>query len=190
MIPDLLVHYYLPDKKPFQNLSDIDGEEKKKVVEELNQRSEKGLMKRAFPDWYFKQRKEAEENLLQEVKRLGGTPERNSPHYFCLGESIGMQYIYNHNYKTLVLPINQIESPIYFSIGDTLWTFSKSYKPNQDWNNKWYQGKLYNYEEVSQIIREINLDLSDKGSLNKSQVFHIEALVYSDSEIEKWLQVL
>ena len=180
-----LVHYYLPDKKPFQNLSDLPVFERDKIAIELNERANKGLMKRAYPNWYFEQRKEAEENLKKEVIRLGGNPKRNSPHYFCLGKSLGMEFVYNNDFKTLIVPIKDIKSEIYFSIGDTLWTFAKSKNPDQKWENKWYQGKLYNYKETIEIIKKIKLDINSPDSLNSNQVFHIEALVWSDEEIEK-----
>ena len=85
-----LVHYYLPNKNPFQNLSDLSAIERRNIVNVLNERAEKGLMKRAFPKWYFEQRKEAEQNLKKEAIRLGENPQRDSPHYFCLGQSLGM----------------------------------------------------------------------------------------------------
>ena len=180
-----LVHYYLPNKKPFQNLSDLSAIERRNIVNVLNERAEKGLMKRAFPKWYFEQRKEAEQNLKKEAIRLGENPQRDSPHYFCLGQSLGMEFAYNNDFKTLIVPVENIKCNVYFSIGDTLWTFAKSRNPDQKWENKWYQGKLYNYEETLEIIDKIKLDLKSQDSLNSNQVFHIEALIWSDDEIEK-----
>jgi hypothetical protein len=185
MTPDYIVHYYLPDKQPFLNLSELSDNERTPIVNELNRNSEEGKMKRAFPYWYFSQRKEAEENLLKAFIKLGGKPERNSPHYFCLGESIGMEFTYNQNFKKITTPINQLNCQVMFSIGDTLWTFAQSQNPNQKWKNKWYQGKLYTFKETCEIIKKINLDLKSKDSLNSNQVFHIEALIWSDSEIKK-----
>jgi hypothetical protein len=189
MIPNYLVHYYLPHKQPFQNLSELSEEDRAPITKELNERSKEGGMKRAFPDWYFKQRKEAEENLKKEFIKLGGKPERDSPHYFCLGESIGMEYVYNDDYKKLVIPLTQISCEVLFSIGDTLWTFAKSHNPDQKWENHWYQGKLYSYEGACEIITKLNLDLMSKDSLNTNQVFHIEALIWSDKEIKKMLTI-
>lgn len=179
-----LVHYYLPNKVPFQNLSDLSLKERKIVSTELNDRAEKGLMKRTFPNWYFEQRKEAEGNLKKEAIRLGEKPQRDSPHYFSLGQSLGMEFMYNNDFRALVVPVKDIKSNIYFSIGDTLWTFAENKNSDQKWKNKWYQGQLYNYEEALEIINKIKLDLKSSKSLNRNQVFHIEALIWSDEEIQ------
>ncbi len=188
MIPDFLVHYYLPHRNPFQNLSDLNPIQKKHIVQTLNKEHKNGLMKRAFPKWYFEQRAEAEKNLKKAAIKLGENTNRNSPHYFCLGRSIGMEYVYNNNYKKIVVPLRDINCNIYFSIGDTLWTFAKSKNPKQKWKNKWYQGKLYNYEETIKIIKDIKLDLGSKESLNSNNVFNIEALIWSDDEIKNILK--
>jgi hypothetical protein len=185
MIPNHLVHYYLPDKTPFLNLNDLSETDLKTVVEEINQDFEVGNSKRQVADWYLIQRKEAEENLLKEFQALGGKPERSSPHYFCLGESLGWEWVNNHKTKKFIVPIDELDCEVMFSIGDTLWTFSKSQKPDQKFENKWYQGKLYTYAQTCEIIKEIGLDLKSKGSLNAHQVFHVEALIWSDKAIEK-----
>lgn len=185
MIPDYLVHYYLPHKKPFLNLSDLSENDRDSVAGELNKRAEEGQMRRAFPDWYFVQRKEAEENMLKAYIERGGKPERTAPHYFSLGESLGMEFVYNNNFKKIIAPIAEFKTEVLFSIGDTLWTFANSQNPDQQWENKWYQGKLYTYAETCAIIKKINLDLTSKDSLNKNQVFQVEAVVWSDQDIEK-----
>ena len=184
---DFLTHYYLPDRRPFQNLSDLSKQERDQVAHDLNQRSESGAMKRAFPDWYFKQRKEAEQNLYKQVIAQGYQPERNNPHYLCLGKSLGMEYVYNHDFKIVKIPLSDIKEPVFYSIGDTLWTFAQSHNPAQKWINKWYQGKLYNYEETIAIIQQIDLDLTNPHSLNTLQVFHIEALIWSNNPLANYL---
>lgn len=82
-IPNHITHYYLPDKKPFLNLSDLSDEEMKPIIANMEQRRLNGKIKRVFPEWYFSQRKEAEKNLLKAYIEKGGKPERNAPHYFC-----------------------------------------------------------------------------------------------------------
>ena len=50
---DYIRHYYLPDKKPFLNLSDLQEDEMDYIVKKLNHRNESGDMHRGYPDWYF-----------------------------------------------------------------------------------------------------------------------------------------
>lgn len=189
-IPSHITHYYLSDKAPFLNLSDLSDEAIKPIVEDLEQRRLDGKIKRVFPDWYFPQRKEAEKNLLKAYIEKGGKPERKAPHYFCLGTSKGIEFGYNNDFKTIEIPIDLIENDLFFSIGDTLFTFSKSYSEKIKWKNKWYQGKLYNYKETIEIIKQLGLDLDNPESLNQHKVACIEALIWSNNILNKALKAI
>jgi hypothetical protein len=145
-------------------------------------------MHRGFPDWYFKQRAEAEINLRKAYIKKGGIPKRKSPHYFSLGKSIGYEWVYKNHFKTIEIPISLIKSKLLFSIGDTLWTFAKSQKPNLEFKNKWYQGDLYDYTETKEIIKKLELDLNCHDSINKNQVFCIETFIWSDEELDELLK--
>lgn len=187
MLPNHITHYHLPGKKPFQNLSDLSEEERKPIAAELNQRKEAGKMHRGFPDWYFVQRKEAEANLRKAVIAKGVNPKRQSPHYFTLGRSVNFEWLYKDEFEVIDIPLNLIESEIYFSIGDTLWTFAESRNPDAHFEKQWYHGQLYTYAETCEIIQEIGLDLGSKTSLNKHWVFCVEAFIWSDDELEMLL---
>ena len=50
MHPTFLTHYYLPDRKPFLNLSALEAEDLKIVLEELRAKTERGENKRSFAD--------------------------------------------------------------------------------------------------------------------------------------------
>lgn len=158
------------------------------MVAKLNERKESGGSNRGFPTWYFEQRKEAESNLRQAFINKGGNPERTSPHYFTLGRSIGYEWIYKNNFKTVEIPIDLVENDLYFSIGDTLWAFAKSRNPEVDWKNKWYQGKLFSYKETVELVKELNVDLESHGSINRHQIFCIETFIWSDDELNSLLK--
>ncbi len=187
-IPDFITHYHLPDKAPFLNLSDLSDEARKPVLEDLEQRRLAGKMKRYFPDWYFPQRQEAERNLWQACVDKGGKPQRKAPHYFALGRSKGIEMGYNNDFKTVQLPITALGAAVLFSIGDTLWTFSKSYTDQVTWKNEWYHGKLYHYDEVSEIMHQLDLDVENPESLKKHKVPCVEALIWSDEVLNDALQ--
>ena len=101
---------------------------------------------------------------------------------------MGYEWIYKHNFKSIDIQIESISSEIYFSIGDTLWTFAKSYNPEVEFENKWYQGKLYNYKETIQIIEELGVDLLCTESINQHKIFCIEAFIWSDRELNDLLK--
>lgn len=187
IIPDFISHYYLPDRKPFLNLSDLSKEEMEPIVEGLNNRMEEGRMHRGFPDWYFPQREEAEVNLRKAFVNGGGKPSRKAPHYFTLGTSKMIEWVYKEDFNKIEIPIELIKSKLLFSIGDTLWTFSKSYNEKQKWENKWFQGRLYNYEEVEDIVKELQLDLDCEKSRFKHMVACIETFIWCDDELNELL---
>lgn len=192
MIPDFITHYYLPDRKPFLNLSDLTKEEMEPIVLGLNNRMEEGKMHRGFPDWYFSQREEAEINLLEATIKKGIYPKRKAPHYFTLGKSALFEWVYKNDFKTIEIPIALIKSQLMFSIGDTLWTFAKQHEPNfkKKWENKWFQGKLYNYLETEKIIQDLNLDLECEKSRHQNRASVIETFIWSDEELNELLQRL
>ena len=185
MTLDTIVHYYLPDKEPFQNLYDLPEKQRQGVIDELNKRKHNGKANRGYPDWYFPQREEAEEALRKAFKAKGQTPERQSPHYFTLGKSIAFEWLYKDNFHTVEIPVEACKSELLFSIGDTLWTFANSRNPEVKWTNKWYQGQLYNHKETLEIIREIGVDMNSHQSINEHQIFCIETFIWSDNELKE-----
>lgn len=187
-VPEVITHYYLPDKSPFLNLSDLSEEARRPILEDLEKRRVAGEMKRYFPDWYFAQRKEAESNLLEACIAKGRTPKRTAPHYFTLGRSQGIEMGYNNNFKMIQLPVALLQKELLFSIGDTLWTFSKSYTEQVTWENEWYHGQLYTYDEAKAVLIELGLDIENAESLKKHRVPCVEALIWSDEILNKALQ--
>jgi len=189
MIPDFITHYYLPDKKPFLNLSDLSKEEMDPIVKELNRRADEGKIHRGFPNWYFPQRKEAEKNLRKAFIEKGGNPKRKAPHYFTLGKFFDLEWDYKNDFKTVEIPIELVKSKLMFSIGDTILTFAKQHNPNAEkkWINQWFQGKLYDYKETVDIIRKIGLDIDNEESFNELKVFCIETFIWCDDELNELL---
>jgi hypothetical protein len=185
MIPNFIRHYHLIDKEPFLNLSDLSEEERAPIVQELKERKVSGETHRGYPDWYFVQRKEAEQNLRKAFIAKGGKPQRQSPHYFTLGRSIGYEWMYKDKFQTIDILLSAIKSELYFSIGDTLWTFARSHNPEVTFEKKWFQGKLFTYEETSEIIKELELDLEDHDSVNSHNIFVIECFIWSDEELSE-----
>ena len=85
--PDFATHYYDGRRRPFQNLSDLQGDELDHVLRELNQNSRSDdAYKRTFGPKYMEMRRRTEMRLRELFSDRGGVIERPSPHYFCLGE--------------------------------------------------------------------------------------------------------
>lgn len=187
-IPDFITHYHYPDRKPFQNIMDLSEEERVPVVTELNKRYQRAECQREFPEWYFEQRRKAEERLRQVLISKGGKPERTSPHYFVLGRSPRLEQIYNYNFGSISFRLPPGYDNIYFSLGDSLWTFTDPVEVEKHWENQWFQGVLYTYNEVCEVLRELRIDLEDQSALERHNIGFVEAQIWSDSDLEKLVE--
>jgi hypothetical protein len=187
-VPTFITHYHYPDKEPFQNLMNVEKSERTRIARELNERYKRGETQRAFPDWYFIQREKAEKRLRETYIDRGGAPELKVPYYFMLGRSEKFEQIYNGNFNQIMLTIPTDFPNLYFSIGDSLWTFAKSEQSTQHWENQWFQGKLYNYLETVEILNQLDIDPSCQHSLREKKVGFVEALIWSDMDLQKLLE--
>jgi hypothetical protein len=86
-LPKHITHYYSAADKPFQNLSDLNPDELATVLAKLKQRkTENPAFKRVFGKVYMDFRQRTEAKLRELFVERGGKPDRQSPHYFVLGD--------------------------------------------------------------------------------------------------------
>lgn len=185
--PNFLTHYYDSESKPFLNIMDLFEDERLPIITSLNSKYEKGLTRRAFPEWYLIQRKNAEKRIRELFIEKGGKPNRNSPHYFCLGKSNLWTKTYLERTKFVSIPISNDEPDIFYSIGDSLWCFAKSEDPNQKWENQWFQGTLFTLDEVEAILEELEIDLHKPETLQGKKIGYIEAFIWCDKTLNDLL---
>ena len=86
-LPQVVTHYYLAGRRPFLNLSDLDGPELAAVLAEMEGLRRVGKQHRPFGARYMALRRRTESRLRHLFTAKGGKPQRSSPHYFVLGES-------------------------------------------------------------------------------------------------------
>lgn len=86
-VAEVVTHYYLAGRRPFLNLSDLEGPELTAVLAQLNDLRRAGKQHRPFGARYMAFRRRTELRLRDLFTARGGKPERWSPHYFVLGES-------------------------------------------------------------------------------------------------------
>ena len=83
----MVTHYYVADRRPFLNLSDLEGDAVFDVMRDLNVLRREGRTKRPFGRTYIEWRRLTEVALRDGFAAAGGRPDRTAPHYFCLGTS-------------------------------------------------------------------------------------------------------
>jgi hypothetical protein len=87
IVLDYVTHYYIEDRGPFRNLSDLSAEECQQVMDELSRERLAGRQHRRFGRIYMEMRRMTKARLRDLFVKAGGEPERSAPHYFVLGQS-------------------------------------------------------------------------------------------------------
>ena len=87
--PTIATHYHAPHRRPFLNLSDLDGDDLDRVLSDLSDERRRGTNKRVFGRFYMGLRLEAEAKMRELFRARGGVVERDAPHYFVLGFRLG-----------------------------------------------------------------------------------------------------
>lgn len=181
----LLTHYYLPDRKPFLNLSSLKEDEVNIVLAELREKTKRGESKRVFMDWYVEERKKSELLIREMFISKGGRPEKNYPHYFILGQSL-IQKSTHLNMQEITISLNEIPTElISFTYPDSMASFDlekdEKYKMP-------YHGKVFNRKELENIIKEYGMPADEIGMTSRyGYPKYIEAQLWSDKPIEKFL---
>lgn len=94
-LPDVITHYHARVDRPFQNLCDLAPNELAQTLEKLKSRKARNpKYKRVFGDLYMDFRRKTEIKLRGLFEARGGRPERQSPHYFVLGECAWFSGLY------------------------------------------------------------------------------------------------
>ena len=181
MHPTFLTHYYLPDRKPFLNLSALEDEDLRVVLEALRAKTESGENKRSFADWYVTERKNSEQHLKKVFLKKGGIVEKDFPHYFVFGESSIQKNLAN-NTKEIRLQLEKLPlEKISFTYPDSMATMVLK---DDELYKMPYHGKVFTYSEIIEVIKEYGFP---KDEIAKTSKFHfplyIEAQLWSDGPI-------
>jgi hypothetical protein len=108
-VPNFVTHYYVPDRGPFLNLSDLADDYRLAVMTELMGKRAQGQQHRLFGKRYALMRHQVETQLRDLFVGRGGHPSRMAPHYFVLGESAWFRGL-APGMKTVMLPVADLPS--------------------------------------------------------------------------------
>ena len=177
-----LYHYYDRTIGPFRNLSDLPLEEAKAVLDRI--RKEKPGSQSARKDaLYVEHRRVCEERLRKEFAKKGGRMERRVPHYLVVEYSPWLSTWFE-NGAFLRIPVEEFDKrTLSFTYGDSMPAFSPFINDGKE-----YRKKLYNYEEIQDIIARYGLpqDWNDDGHQGPER--YIEVHVWSDEVIGRYLK--
>lgn len=176
-----LYHYYDRTIGPFRNLSDLPVDEAKAVLSRIS-RERPGSQSAKRDELYVEHRRTCEEILRREFARKGGRMERQSPHYLVVEHSPWLSTWFE-NGTFLKIPVEDFDKrTLSFTYGDSMPTFSPFINDGKE-----YRKKLYNYEEILDIIERYGLpqDWNDDGHCGPER--YIEVHVWSDEVIGRYL---
>lgn len=185
MIPSYITHYYLPDRRPFLNLSELDDSVLDLVLTELREKHSKGELKRTFPDSYVEERRKTERHIRQHFVRKGGKPTRSYPHYFVLGESTTLRDM-EADLREVRIPLSEVYPKLLsFTWPDSMASLELAEDPQL---RKPYHGQVFTLQEIAEVVRHHGSPVD--GLMRTAQhgyINYIEAQLWSDEPVAKYV---
>lgn len=175
-----LYHYYDKATGPFKNISDLDKEEAKEILNQIKE-NRPNCMCAKRQDTYVEDRLYYENILREEFLKKGGKIERQVPHYMVVEHSPWLSTWFE-NMEYVKIPIDEFDlSTLSFTYGDSHPTFSSRVNDGKE-----YRKKLYTYDEILEVIEKYGLpqDWNDDGKFGPER--YIEVHVWSDETIKKY----
>jgi len=193
-IPTFVTHYYMPSRRPFQNLSDLEDEDAVTVMEALMGDRAAGRHHRLYGRKYLAMRRWTETRMYDEFAAIGGSPDRSSPHYFVLGESpwfrglaIGM--------REVRVPLGELPSAkTSATYGDSFEAMgtSTAFGVGPPPKSHGYTGTVVRIGDLDDMVASLGLPAADadadySGYEGRSVEKFIEVQLWSDDPIRQYL---
>ncbi|TVS00574.1 MAG: hypothetical protein EA407_14500 [Rhodobacteraceae bacterium] len=193
-LPDVITHYYSRSDRPFQNLSDLKPEELAGTLEKLNQRrADNPNYKRVFGKRYMDFRRKTEMRLRSLFEARGGKPERQSPHYFVLGECAWFSGLYPDP-ETVTLDWRSLpKEALSFTYPDSFVSmrFGPDYGLRADPREPYHE-RVFFMDELADVVAEHGLpdgnpDDAYEGYHTRRFEKYIEVQVWTDDPVARFL---
>ncbi len=196
-LPDVITHYHARVDQPFQNLCDLDPSELAQTLDKLKRRKANNTdYKRVFGDLYMDFRSKTDIKLRALFEVRGGKPERQSPHYFVLGECDWFSGLYPDPAAVTLdwrsLPREQTsftypDSFISMRLGPEYGLPPEPLKP--------YHERAFFLDELADVVARHGLpdgtaDEEYQGYHKRKFEKYIEVQVWTDWPVAKYLDVI
>jgi len=177
----VLYHYFEKAKGPFLSLSALPLKEAQEILNNLV--TEEKTFAAQRNERYLPRRHELERVVHELFVAKGGKPEKQTPHYFVVGECPWLATWYKQA-DYVKVPIEEFDlSTVSFTYGDTFPTFSPSVDDDLE-----YRRKVYTYEEILGIIEQYGLPQEKWNTPVFAQPSYVEAQVWSDNPVLKYMR--
>ena len=174
-----LYHYFEKSKGPLLSLSALPQDEANKIQGSLVSGGKTFAAQRN--ERYLPRRKELERLVHDLFVEKGGKPEKETPHYFVIGECPWLSTWYEQA-DYIKIPITEFNlQTVSFTYGDTFPTFSPKVTYGLE-----YRNTVYTYEEIIGIIEKYGMPQDKWDEPIFAQPCYVEAQVWSDEPVLRY----
>ncbi len=174
-----LYHYFDKSKGPLLSLSALPLEEAVAIQSKLV--SENKTFAAQRNDGYLLRRQELERVVHKLFIEKGGKPEKETPHYFVIGECPWLETWYEQA-DYIRIPINEFDlQTVSFTYGDTFPTFSPSVTDGME-----YRNTVYTYKGILEMIEKYGKPQDKWDQPVFAQPCYVEAQVWSDEPVLRY----
>jgi len=168
-----LYHYFEKSKGPLLSLSALSAEQADMIQQKIVADNKTFAAQRN--DRYLPRRRELEKIVRELFIAKGGKPEKESPHYFVIGECPWLTTWYEQA-DYIKIPVNEFDlQTVSFTYGDTFPTFSPHVTDGLE-----YRNTVYTYDEILKIIDKYGMPQDNWDKPVFAQPCYVEAQVWSD----------
>ena len=176
-----LYHYYDKSIGPFKNLSDLSIGEAKQMLDEIR-RDKPHVQSAKRQQDYMDNRLFYEAILRTKLIEQGGIIKRRAPHYMVVEPCPWLSTWYE-NSAYIKIPVEEFDPrTVSFTYGDSHPTFSQRVNDGKE-----YRKKLYRYDDILNIIDKYGLPQDWNGDGQFGPERYIEAQIWSDETISRYL---
>jgi len=191
-IPDFITHYYLPDRRPFLNLSELDDESLAQVIADLRITGDAGRSERRFGPRYMSLRRRTEELLRERFVERGGRPLRQAPHYFVLGESAWFRGLYAGAAEIRVRLADVPSEQVSFTLPDSVGAMGLLPEYGIETAPRPYHGTVFRIEELADVVERYGMPggrrpASYQGYEFEDSEHYVEVQVWADEPLQTHL---
>ena len=174
-----LYHYFEKAKGPLLSLSALPSNEADIIQRKIVSANKTFAAQRH--ERYLPRRRELEGIVREQFIEKGGKPEKESPHYFVIGECPWLTTWYEQA-DYIKIPINEFDlQTVSFTYGDTFPTFSPNVTDGME-----YRNTVYTHEEVLKIIEKYGMPQDKWDKPVFAQPCYVEAQVWSDEPVLRY----
>jgi hypothetical protein len=191
-VPDVVTHYHLPGRRPFLNLSDLEGPELSAVLAEMDRLRRSGRQHRPFGPRYMALRRQAEVRLRELFIARGGKPLRTAPHYFILGGSAWYEGLAPHLDKVELALAALPEDQTSVTYPDSFVAMEVGLEVGSIPDRRPYHGTVFLLADLPELVEPYGIpspswDSEDREWTSWPQETFIEVQLWVDDPVRQYL---